>query len=242
MVIITPPPPDDNNIAIKEYKGDGDFRNGESIALLKEADIVITNPPFSLFREYIAQLVEYKKKFLIVGSMNALTYKETFQLFQQNKMWVGYKKMGADMLFDVSAEFAKELVATKKENSGYKIIDGVIKGRAPAIWFTNLSHKKRHKKLILVEEYKKKSSSYPTYDNFKIIEVAKVKNIPTDYEGVMGVPITFLDKYNPNQFEILGIANSARWIGHECITKIKGKGIYNRILIRNKDLQKGVKT
>lgn len=190
---------------IRNLTGDGDFRSDECIELLKQADIVVTNPPFSLFREYIAQLMEYGKKFIIIGNPNAITYKEFFPLLKENNVWVGYKSMGSDMLFDVSAEFAQWLVENKKEGSGYKIVDGVVKGRAAAIWFTNLDIQKRHEVMDLYERYEGNEDHYPKYDNYDAIEVSKVVEIPRDYFGVMGVPITFLDKYNPDQFEIVGI-------------------------------------
>lgn len=219
----------DANVS-SSLKGDGDFRSEECIELLKEADVVVTNPPFSLFREYVAQLIEYKKKFVIIGNKNAVTYKETFKWIKENKLWVGNTPMGIDMLFDVSKDYASELVATKKEGSAYKIINGVVKARAQAVWFTNLSVEKRQKELTLFKKYTPKE--YPKYDNYNAINVERTVEIPMGYKGVMGVPITFLDKHNPEQFEILGIANSARWIGYECLTKIKGKNIYNRILIK----------
>jgi len=194
--------PDPEEIGIKPLQGDGDFRSEECMALLREADIVVTNPPFSLFREYVAQLVEYQKQFLILGNPNAISYKEIFPLLKANQMWLGMKSFGTDMLFDVPEDYAKELVATKKEGSAYKIENGVIKGRTMAIWFTNLDHPNRHKELKLYKAYN--SDDYPKYDNRDAINVDKVKNIPADYAGVMGVPISFLDKHNPEQFEIVG--------------------------------------
>jgi len=226
------PKPED--IGIGYFKGDGDFRSDECIELLKQADIVVTNPPFSLFREYVAQLIEYDKKFLIIGSMNAITYKEIFPLLKNNKIWLGNKSMGTDSLFDVPEDFAKELVATKKEGSGYKIIDGVVKGRAQAIWYTNLDIKKRHEELILVNRYNEQN--YPQYDNYNAINVDKVKDIPRDYAEVMGVPISFLDKYNPDQFEILGNEydlNIEKGRGY-----INGKRMYSRVFIKNKNPEK----
>jgi hypothetical protein len=187
----------------------GDFRSPECIEILKEADIVVTNPPFSLFREYVEQLMNYDKKFLIVGPMNAITYKEIFPLLKNNKMWLGYTTV-------------KEFIQP----------DGTIKNFGNINWYTNLDIKKRHDDLILFKKYN--SKDYPKYDNYDAIEVSKVSEIPEDYYGAMGVPITFLDKYNPEQFEILGISNSARWIGYECLTIVNGKKIYNRILIKRR--------
>lgn len=210
-------------------KGNGDFRSDECVKLLKGADIVVTNPPFSLFREYVAQLVEYGKKFLILGDQNAITYKEIFKLIKKNKLWLGYDNGGTKWFqvpddYDITTESRKKIVNGVKYFSMGRIL-----------WFTNLDTAKRHQKLDLYKNYA--PIEYPKYDNYDAIEVSKVSEIPADYNGVMGVPITFLDKYNPEQFEILGIANSARWIGYECLTIINGKRIYNRILIKNKKVK-----
>ena len=183
---------DDNNIevgVITPLEGNGDFRNQECLDLLDECDIVVTNPPFSLFREYVAVLMEHDKKFLIIGSQNAITYKEFFPLLRDDKVWIGCNGV-------------KEFVQP----------DGSIKKFGNICWYTNLDVAKRHEKLILWKTYN--SNEYPTYDNYDAINVDKITNIPIDYDGVMGVPITFLDKYNPEQFEIigLGIAN----LGLEC--------------------------
>jgi hypothetical protein len=187
-------------------KGDGDFRSDECIELLKQADVVCTNPPFSLFREYIAQLIEYKKKFIIIGNKNAITYKEIFPLIKEDKLWCGYTPMGIDMLFDIPQDVAEQFLAEKKEGSAYKIVDGIVRGRSQSVWFTNLDHKKRHEELALVRDYTPKD--YPHYDNYDAIEVSKVVEIPKDYDGIMGVPISYLDKYNPEQFEILGMCEN----------------------------------
>ena len=198
--------PDVEDIGVRDFQGDGDFRSAESIELLKQADIVVTNPPFSLFREYVAQLMKHRKKFLIVGSQNATTYKEIFPLIKDNRMWLGVTPKGQDMLFDVPKHYAQELVASAKEGSAYRVIDGVVKGRlGNAAWFTNLDHEKRHEKLILYKKYS--PEAYPTYDNYDAINVGSIAAIPEDWDGVMGVPITFLDKYNPEQFEILGMTD-----------------------------------
>ena len=191
---------------VRHLNGDGDFRSTECIELLKQADIVVTNPPFSLFREYVAQLVQYGKKFLIVGSQNAVTYKEVFPLIKDNTMWLGVTPKGQDMLFDVPEGYAQELVANAKEGSAYRVVEGVIKGRlGNAAWFTNLDHKKRHDELILYRRYS--PEEYPTYDNYDAINVDRIAEIPMDWNGAMGVPVTFLDKYNPDQFEILGFSS-----------------------------------
>ena len=222
--------PDPEEIGVKAFKGDGDFRSQEAIKLLKQADIVCTNPPFSLFREYVSQLVEYDKKFVIIGDQNAITYKEIFKLIKENKIWLGYDN-GGTKWFRVPDNYDIKTESRKKIENGTKYFS-----KGSINWFTNLDHQKRHEELILYKKYT--PADYPTYDNYDAIEVSKVKEIPIDYAGAMGVPITFMDKYNPDQFEILGIANSARWIGYECLTKINGRNIYNRIIIRNRDSQK----
>ena len=236
--------PDLDKIGIVPLKGEGDFRSGECVELLKQSDVVVTNPPFSLFREYVAQLIEHEKKFLIIGNMNSISYKEIFPLIKENRVWLGITPKGQDMLFDVPEDYAEELVTTKKEGSAYKLIEGVVKGRlGNAAWFTNLDHKKRHEELILYRKYS--SDEYPKYDNYDAINVDKTKNIPVDYDGTMGVPITFLDKYNPDQFEIVGsdyevkeglfpeIVNP-KWEGKIDRGYINGKRMYARILIRRK--------
>ena len=189
---------------VKRLSGNGDFRSPECVGYLKQADIVVTNPPFSLFREYVAQLVEYDKKFLIIGNINAITYKEIFPLIKANKLWLGYRNLNKDMYFNVEAAYQKYLVENKKEGSAYKIIDGVVMGRlASACWYTNIDHNKRHEKLVLYKRYYGNESEYPKYDNYDAINVDKVSDIPCDYFACAGVPITFLDKYNPDQFEIV---------------------------------------
>jgi len=207
-------------------KGNGDFRSEECIKLLKEADIVVTNPPFSLFREYVAQLMENKKKFLILGDQNAITYKETFGYIKDDKLWVGYDNGGTKwfqvpMDYDISTESRKKIVNGVKYFSMGRIL-----------WFTNLDTTKRHENIVLYKKYTPKE--FPKYDNYDVINIDKVSDIPMNYNRVMGVPITFVDKYNPKQFEILGVANSARWIGYKCLTLIQGRKIYNRILIKLK--------
>ena len=197
---------DFNRIPYKQLHGDGtycagDFRSAECIELLKQADIVVTNPPFSLFREYVAQLIAYDKKFLIIGNKNAITYKEIFPLIKENRIWVGFQPMSVDMLFDIPKEQQEELLKNSKNGSKYRIVNGVVKGRSASIWFTNIEHSKRHEELPLYKRYN--PEEYPKYDNYDAINVDKVNEIPCDYYGVMGVPITFLDKYNPEQFEIV---------------------------------------
>ena len=183
--------PDPEEIGIHYLNGDGDFRSEECIGLLKQADIVVTNPPFSLFREYVAQLVKYGKKFLIIGNKNAITYREIFPLIMQNQLWTGHRGFSGGMWFGANYEGK-----TEKKVEGKKLIN------VPSIWYTNLDHRKRHEDLILYKTYLQEQ--YPRYFNYEAIEVGKTDEIPMDYEGLMGVPITFLDKYNPDQFEIIG--------------------------------------
>jgi len=216
-------------------KGNGDFRSEECIELLKQADIVCTNPPFSLFREYVAQLVEYNKKFLILGDQNAITYKEIFKLIKENKLWLGYDN-GGTKWFQVPDDYDIPTESRKKIVNGVKYFS---MGRI--LWFTNLDTTKRHEELVLYKKYNPKE--YPKYDNYDAIEVSRYSDIPMDYDGVMGVPITFLDKYNPDQFEIVGKTNSKEHagrylIGNDPIATINGKKFYHRILIRNKKVKK----
>ena len=188
---------------LTELYGDGDFRSEECLALLDEADIVVTNPPFSLFREYVATLVEHEKCFIIIGNSNAITYKEVFPLIMRDKLWLGVTRSGTgSMWFRIMDD-----VPVK---SGQKVEDGVrYQTIGNSAWFTNLDVKKRHEELILVKRYS--PEEYPHYDNYDAIEVSKIVDIPCDYAGVMGVPITFLGKYSPDQFEILGITKT--WFG-----------------------------
>jgi len=184
-------------------KQNGDFRSPECIEILKEADIVITNPPFSLFREYVAQLIEYDKKFVILGNCNALTYKEIFKLIKEDKIWLGKSIHSGDVEFRVPDDYEIRSKSLRIDMNGNKYI------RVPSIrWFTNLDYKERHEDLILYKIYNEEE--YPKYDNYDAINIDKTKEIPMDYKGAMGVPITFMDKYNPDQFEIiaLGIVGS----------------------------------
>ena len=222
------------------YYEAGDFRSDMSIELLQQADIVVTNPPFSLFREYVAQLMQYGKQFLIIGNMNAITYKEIFPLLKDNKMWLGYKTLGSEMYFSVPDVYQSWLVENKKEGSAYKVIDNVIMGRmAAACWFTNLDHAKRHQMLPLDLgfTYTGHEADYPKYDNYDAINVDKVSEIPCDYMGVMGVPITFLDKYCPEQFVLIGHEHDLDGTGMGGDAgqfEVGGQGKYKRILIRKK--------
>jgi hypothetical protein len=196
--------PDPTEIGVEKLKGDGDFRSKECIDLLKQADIVVTNPPFSLFREYVAQLIEYDKSFIIVGHQNAISYREIFKLIKEDKMWLGYGFKGGAAHF-INKHY-DDYAAAGDHKEGMIRVSGVT-------WFTNLDISKRHEDLILYKNYTQEE--YPTYENLDAINVDKTKDIPVDYKGFMGVPITFLDKYNPDQFEIigLGISNSGLEIG-----------------------------
>lgn len=194
--------PDINEIGIKLLKGDGDFRSQECIELLKQADVVVTNPPFSLFREYVAQLVKYNKKFLIIGHQNAITYKEIFKLIKANKIWLGYGFKGGASHF-INPYYTDYATATNHKE-GMIRVSGVV-------WFTNIEMTKRYEDLDLYKKYN--PEEYPNYENYNAINVDKTSDIPMDYDGIIGVPITFLDKYNPNQFEIidLGIVGSCEF-------------------------------
>ena len=213
----------------------GDFRSTECIECLKEADIVVTNPPFSLFREYVKQLFDFDKKFLIIGNKNAITYKEIFPLIKENRLWLGYTPMSREIYFDAPKKFIDENLAQNK-NRTVVFVNGKYMTRSQAVWFTNLDVKKRHDTIPLVFSYKDEPERYPHYDNYDAIEVSKTVYIPKDYEGVMGVPITFLDKYNPEQFEIIGNAGSYGVDGYSLCAAlyIEGKKIYKRILIRRR--------
>ena len=186
-------------------KQDGDFRSPECVEILKEADIVVTNPPFSLFREYLAQLFEYKKKFIIIGNLNAITYKETFKLIKENKIWLGQSIHSGDREFRVPESYPLNSAGNRIDENGNKFIR--VKG---VRWFTNLDYKERHDDLILYKEYHGHENEYPKYKNYDAINVDVTKDIPVDYKGAIGVPITFLDKYSPDQFELvaLGIIGS----------------------------------
>jgi hypothetical protein len=187
-------------------KGDGDFRSDECINLLKQSDVVVTNPPFSLFREYVKQLFDYNKKFVIIGNMNAITYKEIFPLIKANRLWLGATGNGSDMVFAVPN--GSEIAESDRQKAARLGYVGDYTRLGNSCWFTNLDHGRRHKPLPLMTraDIIKFSTKKPfeKYDNYNAIEVPQVKNIPSDYDGIMGVPISFLDKYNPDQFEILG--------------------------------------
>jgi len=190
------PGPDET--AIRDLKGNGDFRSPECVKLMKEADIVVTNPPFSLFREYVAQMIKYEKKFLIIGHMNALHYKEIFKLIKEDKLWLGESIHSGDREFGVPDHYPLQAAGFRIDKEGRKYIR--VKG---VRWFTNMDNPNRHEQLPLYKKYS--AVEYPHYDNLDAIEVSKTNDIPCDYTGLMGVPDAFLDKYNPDQFELVGI-------------------------------------
>ena len=192
---------EDDEIVVRQLEGSGDFRSAECIEFLKEADVVVTNPPFSLFREYVKQLMDYGKKFLIIGSMNAITYKEIFPYIKNDELWLGNQNV--------------------KE---FRSPNGEIKKFGNILWYTNIQHKKRNTPLDL---YKRYSNEYPKYDNYDAIEVSKVSDIPMDYDGVMGVPITFLDKYCPAQFKIVNLSRyltDSKGMSKEFVEKYYAQG------------------
>lgn len=217
--------PGRDEIEVKHLEGDGDFRSPESVALLEQADIVVTNPPFSLFREYVDQLMAHDKKFLIIGNMNAVTYKEIWSYILEGRIWLGVTRTGTgQMWFRISDDAPiKTGQRTDDEGRRYQTIGN-------SAWFTNLDHSRRHEELTLYRTYSQES--YPTYDNYDGIEVGKVVDIPVDWDGVMGVPITFLGKHNPDQFEIVGIAKAP--LGrpsktYPAQTQISSKGVRSTV-------------
>ena len=250
--------PSIDEIGVHPLSGDGDFRSAESIELLNQADIVVTNPPFSLFKEYIAQLIAHDKQFLIIGNMNAVTYKEIFPLFQKNMVWYGPSIRSGDREFGVPADYPLTAAGTRVDEHGNKFVR--VKG---VRWFTNLDYPERHEDLILYKRYN--AADYPKYVNYDAIDVASYRDIPVDYDGVMGVPITLLDHLNPDQFELLGNSEDMAQmkdigvapVGEEFIeaykaaggtgnrtagmrmlglTDPKARAVFKRILVRNKQL------
>ena len=227
--------PDAEEIGIKHLQGDGDFRSKECIELLKKADIVVTNPPFSLFREYVAQLIEYDKKFLIIGNINAISYKEIFKLIKENKAWLGMNMGRGISGFIVPKHYELYGSEARVDEDGNRIV-----ATNNCLWLTNLDNSKRHEDIILYKKYTQ--DEFPTYENYNAINVDKTKDIPMDYSGEMGVPITFLHYYNPDQFEIIDINPHFFTIVEQGLPKpsqlkITGKkDPYARILIKNKKL------
>ena len=233
MEIIAADIPKSGQFTIPDYvktplKQNGDFRSPECIEILKEADIIITNPPFSLFREYIAQLIEYKKDFIIVGNQNAITYREVLPLIMQDKVWLGYNS--GHFWFRVPDYY-------EEKKTDFKIDENGVKWRRMGniCWFTNIDIEKRHEEMKLFKSYT--PEEYPHYDNYDAIEVSKTADIPCDYYGVIGVPITFMTKHNPEQFEIVGVLNSGSANEYDFAKAIlNGKQLYARVLIRRKQV------
>ena len=231
----SPPNP---NIAglVHPMQGDGDFRSPECIKFLEEADIIVTNPPFSLFREYVAQLIEHGKMFIIIGNINAVTYKEIFPLIQTNQIWLGPSIHSGDREFEVPSSYPLTAAGIRIDDQGRRYIR--VKG---VRWFTNLDFPQRHQALILHKKYR--PEEYPNYDNYDAINVDKTADIPCDYDGVMGVPITYLDKHNPDQFEIIGATESegrgfsaGLWDESSKVSQplVNGERKYKRIFIRKR--------
>lgn len=214
---------------VKRLKGDGDFASDECIAFMKESDIVVTNPPFSLFRQFISLLFLYKKKFLVIGNMNAITYKEIFPYVQNNEAWLGYNN--GDMAFRVPDDSEPRKTRFWIDEYGQK-----WRSLGNAMWFTNLDVMYRHRFMVLNEKYS--PDRYPHFDNYDAINVSRVADIPKDYDGIMAVPLTILNKYNPDQFEIVGEANHGSDNPFDLFKPtIKGKDIFKRILIKRKDYE-----
>ena len=230
--------PDPEEIGIQHLQGDGDFRSPECIELLKQADIVVTNPPFSLFREYVGQLIEHQKKFLVVGTWNAITYRDIFKLIQSDNLWIGVNSNRNFSGFIVPEHYPLHGTEARLDEHGNRVVSS-----NNTCWFTNLENAKRHEDLPLFRTFD--PEEHPEYDNYYAIEVNQVVNIPVDYEGVMGVPITFLNKYNPDQFEIVGSDADVKegllpelvkssWDGKIDRAYLNGKRMYARLFIRRK--------
>lgn len=218
----------DRKVLKTELHGDGDFRSDECLAILQGVDVVVTNPPFSLFREYVALLISQGKKFLIIGNTNAITYKEIFKLIKENKLWLGYPFANGNAFFSIPKNHASNYA-----DGVYNPDTGLVKFRNIA-WFTNLYHEKRNQNFLTWKNYKGNETAYPKYDNYDAIEISKVADIPLDYAGAMGVPITFLDKHNPMQFDLIGMDRPLV----EAITgkvsrfRVRGNELYARIIIK----------
>jgi hypothetical protein len=230
--------PDPEEIGIQQLQGDGDFRSPECIELLKQADIVVTNPPFSLFREYVGQLIEHQKKFLVVGTWNAITYRDIFKLIQSDSLWIGVNSNRNFSGFIVPEHYPLHGTEARLDEHGNRVVSS-----NNTCWFTNLENAKRHEDLPLFRTFN--PEEHPEYDNYHAIEVNQVVNIPVNYEGVMGVPITFLNKYNPDQFEIVGSDADVKegllpelvkssWDGKIDRAYLNGKRMYARLFIRRK--------
>ena len=218
-----------DQIGIKELAGDGDFRSAECVDFLKQSDIVVTNPPFSFFREYLAQLIKYDKKFLIVGNINAISNTDTFPLFMEHKLWLGVGFKAKAIEFQVPDHYNLTTASGRIDMRGNK-----FKTMNTAHWFTNLEHYTMRDPIFLSKTYKGNEREYPKYDNYDAIEVKRLKNIPIDYEGEMGVPLTFMDKHNPDQFEIIGTCRDVlkATLGKGGRFSINNKILYPRLVIK----------
>lgn len=233
---------DESMIDTTFLRGNGSFDSEECIELMKCADVIVTNPPFSLFRSFIKQMIDLDKKFIVIGNMNAITYKEIFPYIKNNQLWLGYRSLGSEFYFNITDDYKTRIVKEKKEGSGWKEINGIICGRvANACWYTNIEHNKRKEGIYLSETYSEEK--YPKYDNYDAIEVSRVENIPCDYNGIMGVPISFMDKYCPEQFEIVDARtcayndkqkNKSTYLIKDADGSINGKPTYARICVRRK--------
>lgn len=225
--------PSPEEIGVNPLKDGGDFRGDECIELLKQSDIVVTNPPFSLFREYVSQVVKYDKKFLVVGTWNAITYKETFKLIKENKLWIGINSNRNFSGFIVPKHYPLHGTEARIDENGNRIVSS-----NNTCWFTNMDIAKRHEDLVLYKKYS--PAEYPKYDNYDAIEVSNTKDIPMDYADEMGVPVTFLDKYNPEQFEIVGNGSCYAPDGYSLVSELflNGEKKFKRLLIKNKKLNK----
>lgn len=223
--------PSPDEIGVKTLDGDGDFRSKECIELLKQSDIAVTNPPFSLFRDYVAQLVKHEKQFLVVGTWNAITYKGVFELIKDNKLWIGMNSNRNFSGFIVPEHYPLHGTEARVDDQGNRIVSS-----NNTCWFTNLDIAKRHEDLVLYKVYN--PIEYPKYDNYDAIDVANTKDIPVDYEGVMGVPVTFLDKFNPDQFEILGCNRGVEQDPNGVYGRgsyLNGKETFKRLFIRKRN-------
>jgi hypothetical protein len=215
--------------ALTLFEGDGDFRSAECVELLKQADVVVTNPPFSLFREYLAQLMEYEKDFVIIGNQNAITYREIFPLVRDNKIWLGYNN--GHFWFKVPETYEVKDTDFKIDEKGQK-----WRRMGNICWFTNLDIEKRHEDMTLFRTYS--PDVYPKYDDYDAIEVSRTADIPCDYFGFIGVPITFMQYYNSNQFTIIGLDDHrVEWVGHG--PDLNGKTLYRRVIIQRKQQKSG---
>jgi hypothetical protein len=228
--------PDADEIGIHKFNSDGDFRSEECVELLKQADVVVTNPPFSLFREYVAQLIAHKKKFVIIGNQNAITYKEIFKLFKEDRVWLGASIHSGDREFGVPEHYPLNAAGSRVDSHGNRFIR--VKG---VRWFTNLDYSERHEDLVLYQTYNKRE--YPKFDHYDAINVNKTRDIPMDYRGSMGVPLTFLDKFNPEQFEIIDGLNRysilegpTKKTRGKYLAQVAGRPTYIRVVIKNKKL------